>query len=150
MSKSDEFFDITGAADVPPAAAPRDPNVEVDFDVFGVGDAAADGPDAGAAIDITRDAGDFTETAILAQVEVPTGALDFELDGEPATAPLDADDDDLPEHPAPAAPASPAAAAPTPAPPPATSPAPGGGGAGLWIAVAAAVAALAAAAFFLR
>lgn len=140
MSKTDEFFDITGAAAEPTAAAPRDPNVEVDFDVFGVGDEAEAGTGADPAIDITGGAaGDFTDTAILPHVEAPTGALDFELDGEPATTPLEPDEeDDLPERPAPAAP--PAAI---------SEPAASGGGSGMWIAIAAAVVAIAAAAVFL-
>ncbi|MGE0384220.1 MAG: hypothetical protein AB7Q97_05770 [Gammaproteobacteria bacterium] len=99
MAQQDDFFDITGGDQPPPAAAKAGAK-EVDFDVFGGGDAA---PDTG--VDDK-----FDSTAILPETVAAREAgddVDFDITGEAAAAPV-------PAHAAPAAtaaPAQPAAAA---------------------------------------
>lgn len=109
MTKSDNFFDISGSSTPPKTAAGGTP-IEVDFNVFGNETPAA-----------AADATDFTETAVM-----PNSPL-----SEAADSDLN---DDLPSRsttPVPLARTAPVTIAPE------LAPAPGGGT--LWIAIAAAI-----------
>ncbi|MGE0335147.1 MAG: hypothetical protein AB7Q76_07665 [Gammaproteobacteria bacterium] len=127
MTKSDDFFDITGAADPQPEpeSATSASGRSVDFDVFG----GAEAPAAPAA-DVTSE---FTETLVAKPAQVMGGrGLEIEPGRDAAT---------------PAPSPAPVAATPAAEPAPAAAPAAAGGGRG-WL-IGAVLAAIAAAVWWL-
>lgn len=113
MTKSDDFFDITGATNATeaPSPAPIDAPGGVDFDVFGNAEPPND------TVDVTSE---FTETLVVRKPSMPPKPVA----AEPVDFDLDDDPDDLPV----------AKPAPAPALEPVAAPAAKGGGK-WWIAL---------------
>jgi hypothetical protein len=118
MTKSDDFFDITGTAESGEAPAAEKPR-EVDFDVFGEAEAPALGK---------AEVEDFSETAVLPNTALPATGLDFDFDVE-----------DEPPAPAPTPAALSAEPSPVSTTPVSVETPAAGGNRKLWIGIAAAV-----------